>query len=167
MTPYFLPDSAVVSALIWQPCVVCRLISFARTHRSAVRLWASRAMWSQVLQHGCRIWLTCLHSITQTHAGGWLLGAVRIGQLGFAELTPNFEFNVECYDVELAQQLDQWIETKRNGAHPVTMERSMAVPCRLACATALRDCYRRTYKVRTYVWTKPFGKERDYGECDE
>jgi cardiolipin synthase len=34
----------------------------------------------------------------------------------------NFEFNLECYDVELAQQLDQWIETKRSSAHPVTME---------------------------------------------
>jgi len=34
----------------------------------------------------------------------------------------NFEFNLECYDVELAQQLDQWIETKCSSAHPVTME---------------------------------------------
>jgi cardiolipin synthase len=34
----------------------------------------------------------------------------------------NFEFNLECYDVELAQRLGRWIETKRSGAHPVTME---------------------------------------------
>ena len=33
----------------------------------------------------------------------------------------NFEFNLECYDVELAQRLDRWVETKRGGAHPVTM----------------------------------------------
>ena len=38
---------------------------------------------------------------------------------------------------------------------------------RLACATALRDCYHRTYRSGTYVWTKPFGKERDHEERDE
>jgi len=52
--------------------------------------------------------------------GCWVL-------LGSANWDPrslrlNFEFNLECYDVELAQRLDQWVETKRNGAHPVTME---------------------------------------------
>ena len=34
----------------------------------------------------------------------------------------NFEFNLECYDVGLAQRLEQWVETKRNGACPVTLE---------------------------------------------
>jgi cardiolipin synthase len=52
--------------------------------------------------------------------GCWVL-------LGSANWDPrslrlNFEFNVECYDTELAQRLDQWVETKRKGAHPVTME---------------------------------------------
>ena len=52
--------------------------------------------------------------------GCWVL-------LGSANWDPrslrlNFEFNLECYDVELAQRLDRWIETKRNDAHPVTLE---------------------------------------------
>ena len=34
----------------------------------------------------------------------------------------NFEFNLECYDADLAQRLEEWVGTKRNGAHPVTME---------------------------------------------
>jgi hypothetical protein len=52
----------------------------------------------------------------------------------------NFEFNLECYDAELAQRLDQRVDTKRNGAHPVTMEEVDGRHWRLAYATALRDC---------------------------
>ena len=34
----------------------------------------------------------------------------------------NFEFNVECYDMELAQRLDRLIEAKRSCAHRVTLD---------------------------------------------
>jgi cardiolipin synthase len=33
----------------------------------------------------------------------------------------NFEFDLECYDIELARRLDQWVETKRKAAHLVTV----------------------------------------------
>jgi cardiolipin synthase len=124
MTPYFLPDPAVVSALNLASMrgVQVDIILPSRINLPFV-LWASRAMWSQVLQHGCRMWLTPPpfdHSKLMLVDGCWVL-------LGSANWDPrslrlNFEFNVECYDTELAQRLDQWVETKRKGAHRITME---------------------------------------------
>ena len=118
MTPYFLPDPAVVSALNLAAMrgVQVDIILPARINLPFV-LWASRAMWSQVLQHGCRIWLTPPpfdHSKLMLVDGCWVL-------LGSANWDPrslrlNFEFNLECYDVELAQRLDRWVETKRKGS---------------------------------------------------
>jgi cardiolipin synthase len=86
-------------------------------------LWASRAMWWQVLKHGCRIWLTPPpfdHSKLMLVDGCWtLLGSANWDQ---RSLRLNFEFNLECYDVNLAQWLGQWVETKQGIAHPVTLE---------------------------------------------
>jgi cardiolipin synthase A/B len=124
ITPYFLPDAAVVSALNLAAMrgVQVDIILPRRINLPFVQ-WASRAMWSQVLQHGCRIWLTPPpfdHSKLMLVDSCWVL-------LGSANWDPrslrlNFEFNLECYDVELARRLDQWVETKRNGAQPVTIE---------------------------------------------
>jgi cardiolipin synthase len=124
MTPYFLPDPAVVSALNLAAMrgVQVDIILPACSNLPFV-LWASRAMWWQVLQHGCRMWLTPPpfdHSKLMLVDGCWVL-------LGSANWDPrslrlNFEFNLECYDAELAQRLDQWVETKRKGSHRVTME---------------------------------------------
>jgi cardiolipin synthase len=124
MTPYFLPDPAVVSALNLASMrgVQVDILLPARNNLPFV-LWASRAMWWQVLQHGCRIWLTRPpfdHSKLMLVDGCWvLLGSANWDS---RSLRLNFEFNVECYDTELAQRLDSWVETKRKGAHPVTME---------------------------------------------
>lgn len=124
MTPYFLPDPAVISALNLAAMrgVQVDIILPSRINLPFV-LWASRAMWSQVLQHGCRIWLTPPpfdHSKLMLVDGCWAL-------LGSANWDPrslrlNFEFNLECYDAELAQRLDRWVQTKMNGAHRVTAE---------------------------------------------
>jgi len=47
----------------------------------------------------------------QTHAGGRLLGTYSDrANWDSRSLRLNFEFNLECYDVELAQRLDQWFE---------------------------------------------------------
>jgi cardiolipin synthase len=135
MTPYFLPDPALVSALNLASMrgVQVDIILPSRSNLPFV-LWASRAMWSQVLRHGCRIWLTTPpfdHSKLMLVDGCWvLLGSANWDS---RSLRLNFEFNLECYDVKLAQRLDQWIETKRNGAHPVTMEEvdGRSLPARL------------------------------------
>jgi cardiolipin synthase len=45
----------------------------------------------------------------------------------------NFEFNVECYDVELATKLHKWIAKKLAIAHRVTLEEinNRSLPIRL------------------------------------
>jgi cardiolipin synthase A/B len=135
MTPYFLPDSAVVSALNLAAMrgVQVDIILPAQINLPFV-LWASRAMWWQVLQHGCRIWLTPPpfdHSKLMLVDGCWVL----LGSANWdaRSLRLNFEFNVECYDVELAKRLDQWVETKRKSARPVTLEEvdGRSLPARL------------------------------------
>ena len=124
MTPYFLPDPVVISALNLAAMrgVQVDIILPSRINLPLV-LCASRAMWSQVLQHGCRIWLTPPpfdHSKLMLVDGCWvLLGSANWDS---RSLLLNFEFNVECYDVELAQRLDQLVETRRNAACPVTLE---------------------------------------------
>lgn len=124
MTPYFLPDPAVVFALNLASMrgVQVDIILPSQINLPFV-LWASRAMWSQLLRHGCRIWLTPPpfdHSKLMLVDGCWVL----LGSANWdaRSLRLNFEFNLECYDAELAQRLDQWVETKRKGAHPVTKE---------------------------------------------
>jgi cardiolipin synthase A/B len=122
LTPYFLPDPAVEAAFILAAMrgVQVDIILPARNNLPFV-MWASRPMWSQLLQHGCRIWLTPPpfdHSKLMLVDDCWVL-------LGSANWDPrslrlNFEFDLECYDTELAQRLDRWVETKRKAAHLVT-----------------------------------------------
>jgi len=135
MTPYFLPDAAMISALNLAAMrgVQVDIILPACSNLPFV-LWASRAMWSQLLEHGCRIWLTPPpfdHSKLMLVDGCWVL-------LGSANWDPrslrlNFEFSLECYDVELAQRLDHWVEIKRNGGRAVTLEEvdGRSLPVRL------------------------------------
>jgi cardiolipin synthase len=96
-------------------------------------------MWSYVLQHGCRIWLTPPpfdHSKLMLVDGCWVL----LGSANWdaRSLRLNFEFNVECYDTELARQLDQLFEAKRKAAHPVTIEEidGRSLPVRLCDGAA-------------------------------
>jgi cardiolipin synthase len=121
VTPYFLPDPAVVAALNLASMrgVQVDIILPARINLPFV-LQASRAIWAQVIEHGCRIWLTPPpfdHAKLMLVDGCWAL-------LGSANWDPrslylNFEFNLECYDADLALRLGQWVDAKQNGAHAV------------------------------------------------
>lgn len=130
VTPYFVPDPVLVAALNLASMrgVQVDVILPAQCNLPFV-LWASRAMWSQVLQHGCRIWLSPPpfdHSKLMMVDGCWVL----LGSANWdaRSLRLNFEFNLECYNFELAGRLDQWFETKRISAHAVTMQEVEARP---------------------------------------
>jgi cardiolipin synthase len=131
VTPYFLPDTALTSALILAAMrgVVVDIVLPSKNNLPFVQ-WASRAMWWQVLEHGCRIWLTPPpfdHSKLMLVDGCWVL-------LGSANWDPrslrlNFEYNVECYDVDLARRMEKIVQSKIRTAREVTLaevdERSM------------------------------------------
>src|SRR5512135_1637988 len=124
VTPYFLPDPALFSALNLAAMrgVQVDIILPAKSNLRFVD-WASRAMWWQVLEHGCRIWLTPPpfdHSKLMLVDGCWVL----LGSANWdaRSLRLNFEFNLECYDLGLARQLEGLIESKLKNAHAVSLQ---------------------------------------------
>lgn len=135
VTPYFLPDPSVTSALNLAALrgVKVDIILPSQSNLFFVQ-WASRAMWWQLLEHRCRLWLTPPpfdHSKLMVVDGCWVL-------LGSANWDPrslrlNFEFNVECYDVELAERLEKLIAAKLAAAHQVTLKEvdGRGMPARL------------------------------------
>lgn len=123
VTPYFLPDSAIISALNLAAMRGVKVeILLPSKNNLLVVHWASRAMWWQVLEHGCRIWLTPPpfdHSKLMIVDGCWTL--VGSANWDARSLRLNFEYNLECYDAGLASGLEALIEKKRAAAREVTM----------------------------------------------
>lgn len=136
LTPYFLPDAALITALNLAALrgVTVDIVLPEQSNLPFVH-WASRAMWWQVLERGCRIWLTPPpfdHSKLMIVDNHWVL-------LGSANWDPrslrlNFELNVECYGRDLASQMQVIVQGKLRAARLVTLEsvdgRSLAVKLR-------------------------------------
>lgn len=123
VTPYFLPDPPVISALNLAAMrgVQVDIILPSKCNLPFV-LWASRAQWWQVLALGCRIWLTPPpfdHSKLMLVDGVWSL----VGSANWdpRSLRLNFELNLECYDPALAAKLEQIIKEKLKTAREVTL----------------------------------------------
>jgi len=140
VTPYFLPDTALVSALNLAALRGVRvdIILPARNNLPFVH-WASRSMWWQVLERGGRIWLTPPpfdHSKLMIVDGHWVL----LGSANWdaRSLRLNFELNVECYGRELAHELAAVVEKKLRGAHQITLAEAdrRSLPAKLRDATA-------------------------------
>ena len=91
-------------------------------------------MLGQVLQHGCRVWLTPPpfdHTKLILVDGVWTF-------LGSANWDPrslrlNFEFGLECYNRELVAELEEIVRRKLEHARPVTLHDvdSRALPRKL------------------------------------
>jgi cardiolipin synthase len=122
-TPYFLPEPTIVSAL---NLAAMRGVSVDILLPAAGNLpfvqWASTAQWWQLLQRGCRIWLSAPpfdHSKLLVVDDCWtLLGSTNWDP---RSLRLNFEFNVECYDPALAQILVRWFDEQLARSHQVTL----------------------------------------------
>ncbi len=124
VTPYFLPDAALISALKTAALrgVEIDIILPAKGNLPFVQ-WATTAQLWQVLESGCRVWLTPPpfdHSKLLIVDGHWSL----IGSANWdpRSLQLNFEFNVECYDRPFAETLNALIETKRAKARRITQK---------------------------------------------
>ena len=140
LTPYFLPDTTLVSALNLAALrgVCVDIILPARNNLPFVH-WASRALWWQVLKRGCRLWLTPPpfdHSKLMIVDGHWVL----LGSANWdaRSLRLNFELNVECYGRDLAHDMTAVIGKKLRGAREVTLSEmdGRPLPAKLRDATA-------------------------------
>lgn len=130
VTPYFLPDAAMITALNLAAMrgVGVDIILPSQSNLPYVH-WATFAMLWQVVQKGCRVWLTPPpfdHSKLMLVDNCWSL-------LGSANWDPrslrlNFEFNVECYDHALADALEDIVRKKLATAGLVTLEELDARP---------------------------------------
>ncbi len=96
--------------------------------------WASNAMLWQVLERGCRVWMSPPpfdHTKLMLVDRAWtLLGS---GNWDPRSLRLNFEFDVECYEAELAAKLHEWMMQKREPARQVTLAQAdgRSLPVRL------------------------------------
>jgi cardiolipin synthase len=140
ITPYFLPDTALLTALNLAALRGVRvdIILPAKNNLPFVH-WASRSLWWQVLQRGCHLWLTPPpfdHSKLMIVDGHWVL----LGSANWdaRSLRLNFEMNVECYGREFADEMKRVVEKKMLGAHEVTLAEvdARTVPGKLRDAIA-------------------------------
>jgi cardiolipin synthase len=123
VTPYFLPDTALITALNVAALrgVAVDILLPAENDLRLVK-WASTALLGQVLERGCRVWRSPPpfdHTKLMLVDGLWTL-------LGSANWDPrslrlNFEFNVECYDRELATSLTERVRARMEQSRPVRL----------------------------------------------
>ncbi len=123
VTPYFLPDRDLISALAiaaLQGLEVDVVLPAVNNH--PVVQWASTAMLWQLLERGCRVFLTPPpfdHTKLMVVDDAWTL----IGSANWdpRSLRLNFEMNVECYDRGLARAMSELAQQKIKTARETTL----------------------------------------------
>ncbi|HET9679984.1 MAG TPA: cardiolipin synthase [Gammaproteobacteria bacterium] len=124
VTPYFLPEEALIHALVAASLRGVRVeLYIPQENDHPMVQWASQTGLWQVMEHGIHVWqLTgCFdHSKLMIVDDEWVL-------LGSSNWDPrslrlNFEFNVECYSPVLATQISDLIQAKRWNAAPLTRD---------------------------------------------
>lgn len=137
VTPYFLPDQSLITAL-----TVAAMrgvdVNIILPQKSNLRLvqWASTAQLWQVLQRGCKVWLTPPpfdHTKLIVVDDVWSF--VGSANWDARSLRLNFEFNVECYDRRLAAELTAIFRHKLS----ISRQTSLAEVDARSIPTRLRD----------------------------
>ncbi|HZI16487.1 MAG TPA: phospholipase D-like domain-containing protein [Myxococcus sp.] len=130
ITPYFLPDASLITALNVAALRGVRVdILLPAKGNLPVVQWASTAQLWQVLEPGCRVFLTAPpfdHSKLMVVDGAWCL----IGSSNWdpRSLRLNFEFDVECYDADLARRLEAVVDERLAHARPLSLAEVDARP---------------------------------------
>ncbi len=124
MTPYFIPDPPMVSLLAVAALRGIQVdIILPAVNNLPIVNWASKAHLRPLLNRGCRIFYTPPpfdHSKLMVVDGMWFLcGSANIDP---RSLRLNFEFNLECWDEELATSLDDYLSTRIDEASELTLE---------------------------------------------
>jgi cardiolipin synthase len=135
LTPYFLPERGLIRALNTAALRGVK-VEILLPGRNNVRLvqWATTAMLWQLLEHGCRVYLSPPpfdHAKLMLVDDAWsLLGSANWDA---RSLRLNFEFNLECYDARLAAELKAIFERRLAAARPVTLAEvdGRSIPVRL------------------------------------
>lgn len=123
VTPYFLPDQGLISALTVAALRGVRvdILLPAKVNIPIVQ-WAATAQLWQVLRPGCRVFYT-----PQPFDHTKLLVVDRTWSLfGSSNWDPrslrlNFELDVECFDPRLAEELDEEIRTRMAEGTEITL----------------------------------------------
>lgn len=143
LTPYFLPDQSLISALdaaalrgVEVDVVLPETSDLPHVH------WAIFGQLWQVLERGCRVWLhpgAFDHSKLMVVDGAWTL----IGSANWdaRSLRLNFELNVECYSVELGAHLEGLAQARVAASRPYTL----AENARRSLPVKLRDSVARLF----------------------
>ena len=123
LTPYFIPDSALISALGAAALrgVEVDILLPERSDLPHVH-WATFGQLWQVLERGCRVHLrpgSFDHSKLMVIDGAWtLLGSANWDA---RSLRLNFELNVECYCVELGASMEALVQARVAASRPITL----------------------------------------------
>ena len=123
VTPYFLPDTSLITALnVASMRGVTVDIVLPQKNNLMMVQWASNALLWQLLERGCRVWLSPPpfdHTKLMVVDGLWSV----VGSANWDErsLRLNFEFNLECYDRKLATQLTDIAEGKMKAGRSLTI----------------------------------------------
>lgn len=135
MSPYFLPDRELISALATagRRGVEIDIVVPAQNNLTLVDR-AMTAQFDQVLKNYCRVWRAqgpFDHSKLLTVDGMWAF--VGSSNLDPRSLRLNFEIDMEVLDMQFATVIDERIGAAMNGALPVTVEdlRARPFPVRL------------------------------------
>ena len=130
VTPYFIPDAALLSALNAAALRGVEVDIFLPRHSDVRHVsWAAMGQLWQVLEGGCRVWFSpgpFDHSKLLLVDSAWTL----FGSANWdaRSLRLNFEFNLESYGSELGARLEELIVVRRAKAHRVTMAQVNARP---------------------------------------
>jgi cardiolipin synthase len=122
VTPYFVPDSGLITALsVAAMRGVTVQILLPAVNNQALVHWAATAQLWQILKRGCRVYYSPPpfdHTKLMVVDRGWAL----IGSSNWdaRSLRLNFEFDVECYDERLADRLSGLVERKLAAAREIT-----------------------------------------------
>jgi cardiolipin synthase len=133
MTPYFLPDDQLLTALALAAMRgVAVDIILPERNNHLIMEWAVRAQLLPLIAAGCRLWRNSPpfdHSKIMTVDGIWcLIGSANWDMRSFRL---NFELNMEVYHSDLVEQIDARLTSKQH--HPITAAEldRRALPLRL------------------------------------
>ncbi|AHE97539.1 phospholipase D-like domain-containing protein [Thioalkalivibrio paradoxus] len=135
VTPYFLPDVALLGALKTTALRGVN-VDILLPERGNLRLvqWAGNPLHAELVERGCRLWLTpppFNHSKLMLVDDCWVLFGS--GNWDPRSLRLNFEFNVECYDAELGRRLGGWASELRSRSRRLDLDeiQRRPIPMRL------------------------------------